>query len=56
MIDKEAEEFMQRPDSIFIDELNTASIRTMLQEMEKPGIYAGVFLHSDGSQTIAAFT
>lgn len=58
LVDKlnpEIEEYLHRPDTIFIDELNTAAVKTALQEMEHPQFYQGIFLHPDPIRVLEAF-
>jgi 8-oxo-dGTP pyrophosphatase MutT (NUDIX family) len=50
LVDKittDVDEYLHRPTTLFIDELNTAAVRTMLQELADPRFYAGVLLHHD---------
>lgn len=54
-LNNDAEDYMHRPNTIFIDELNPSSIRTMLQQLEKPDYYAGIFLHHDLDELLTAF-
>lgn len=54
-ITPEVEDYLHRPDTIFIDELNEASVKTMLHEMEKPQFYQGVFLHPDEAKVVEGF-
>lgn len=44
-LDKHLEILHHRPDTIFIDELDTHAIKTMLREMMLPEIKCGIFLH-----------
>jgi 8-oxo-dGTP pyrophosphatase MutT (NUDIX family) len=54
-IDKETEDYLHRPETIFIDELNHSAVKTMLYELEQPEFYQGVFLHTDVDELLAAF-
>ena len=54
-IGKEIEEYVHRPDILFIDKLNFSSINTMLQQLEQGDFYAGVFLHPNLSELLDAF-
>ena len=54
-ITTDVEDYLHRPDAIFIDELNASSVRTMLQQLETPDVYAGVFLHPDLNALLNAF-
>ena len=44
-IDKTIEPFVHHDDAVFIDELNSHTIKTIIHEMQQPKIHAGVFLH-----------
>jgi len=46
-ITREVEEYLHQKETIFIDELDEHTVRTMIYEMEQPEIYRGVFLHKD---------
>ena len=54
-IDKITEDYLHRPETLFIDELNPSAVKTMLYEMEQPQFYQGVFLHPDENRLLAAF-
>ena len=54
-INQEVEDYLHRRETIFIDELNMPAVRTMLQQMEQPEVYTGVFLHPNLSELLAAF-
>lgn len=54
-IDKLVEDYLHRPDTIFIDELNPSAVKTMLQQMERAEFYQGVFLYPDVEALLAAF-
>ncbi|HEX8314599.1 MAG TPA: NUDIX domain-containing protein [Flavisolibacter sp.] len=47
VIDSEIEEYIHRPDIIYIDELNSPAIKTMLQQLEQEDFYGGVLYHHD---------
>jgi 8-oxo-dGTP pyrophosphatase MutT (NUDIX family) len=51
----ETEEHMNRPDAIFIDELDQHTVKTMIYEMQQDNIYGGVFLHEDLDELLNAF-
>jgi 8-oxo-dGTP pyrophosphatase MutT (NUDIX family) len=53
-INAAVDEYLHRPTTIFIDEVNAAAVRTMLQELEDPRFYTGVLLHSDLSALLEA--
>jgi 8-oxo-dGTP pyrophosphatase MutT (NUDIX family) len=46
-VDESIEPFIHHDDAVFIDELNTHTIKTMIHEMEQPSVHAGVFYHPD---------
>ncbi|HPG10805.1 MAG TPA: NUDIX domain-containing protein [Chitinophagaceae bacterium] len=46
-IDETIEPYVHHDDAIFIDELNSHTIKAMIHEMELPQIHAGVFFHED---------
>jgi 8-oxo-dGTP pyrophosphatase MutT (NUDIX family) len=54
-IEGEVEDYMHRQSTIFLDELNSHAIRTMLYELEQPDYYAGVLLHKNVNKSLAAF-
>jgi len=47
LIDKTIEPFVHHDDAVFIDELDTHTIKTIIHEMQQPQVKAGVFLHQD---------
>ena len=58
LVDKitfEVDEYLHRPTTIFVDELNSSAVKTMLQELENPRFYYGVFLHHNLEDLLAAF-
>ncbi len=46
-IDKAVEPYIHHDDAIFIDELDSHTIKTIIHEMQQPQVHAGVFFHSD---------
>lgn len=44
-VDEELQPFVHHDDAVFIDELNTHTVKAMIHEMEQPNIHAGVFYH-----------
>ncbi len=46
-IDKEIEPYIHHDDAVFIDELNTHTIKAMLHEIKLEKVHAGIFLHTD---------
>ncbi|WP_172623039.1 NUDIX hydrolase [Flavisolibacter ginsenosidimutans] len=58
LIDKvtdEVEDYLHRPDTVFIDELNSPAISTILKEMEKDSVYASVFQYQNAEALLDAF-
>jgi ADP-ribose pyrophosphatase YjhB (NUDIX family) len=45
-IDKTIEPLIHHDDAVFIDELNAHTVKTMIHEMQQPGVHAGIFYHS----------
>ncbi len=41
------EETRHHPDAVFIDELSTSAINSLLHEIKKPAFHAGIILHPD---------
>jgi 8-oxo-dGTP pyrophosphatase MutT (NUDIX family) len=41
------DDYLHRGTTIFIDEFSTNAVKTIIEEMERPEINAGVFLHQD---------
>lgn len=54
-ITPDVEDYLHRPDAIFIDEFNHHTVATMIYEMQQDNIYAGVFLHNDLEELLNAF-
>jgi 8-oxo-dGTP pyrophosphatase MutT (NUDIX family) len=54
-IDDTIEPFLHHDDAIFMDELDTHSIKTMIHEMQQPKVHAGIFLHPDLEELKQAF-
>jgi 8-oxo-dGTP pyrophosphatase MutT (NUDIX family) len=46
-IDAVIEPYMHHDDAVFIDELNSNSINSMVHEMHQEKVHAGIFLHND---------
>ena len=46
-IDETIQPFIHHDDTVFIDELNTHAIKTMIHEMQLPNVHAGVYFHTD---------
>ena len=48
-------EYSHHDDAVFIDELNTHTVKTMIHEMQVPKVHAGIFLHPDLEELKKAF-
>jgi 8-oxo-dGTP pyrophosphatase MutT (NUDIX family) len=46
-LDATIQPYVHHDDAVFIDELNLHTIKSMIHEMEKPSVHAGVFFHKD---------
>ncbi len=46
-VDEIIQPFIHHDDAVFIDELNTHTIKAMIHEMQQPKVHAGVFFHTD---------
>ncbi|MEO8110157.1 MAG: NUDIX domain-containing protein [Ginsengibacter sp.] len=44
---KEIDEVRHHPEAVFIDELSSSAIKSLLHEIEKPAFHAGIVLHTD---------
>lgn len=51
----ELEAYAHHEDTILIDELSTPAIHTMIREMKKPGVHAGIYLHPDVEKLKSSF-
>lgn len=47
---KQIDEVRHHPDAVFIDELSSSAIKSLLHEIEKPAFHAGIILHTDFSK------
>jgi 8-oxo-dGTP pyrophosphatase MutT (NUDIX family) len=54
-VTKEIEEHLHHEETIFIDEFNLHTIKTMIHELESEKILRGVFLHHDVQAVVDAF-
>ena len=54
-VDDTLQPYIHHDDSIFIDELNTHTVKSMIHEMQVDKIHAGVFLHPDLEELKKAF-
>jgi 8-oxo-dGTP pyrophosphatase MutT (NUDIX family) len=46
-VDETITPYMHHDDAVFIDELNSHTVKSMIHEMEVDKVHAGVFLHAD---------
>jgi 8-oxo-dGTP pyrophosphatase MutT (NUDIX family) len=46
-IDQMIQPYVHHDDTLFIDELNSHTVKTMLHEMQQQSVHAGVFFHPD---------
>ena len=54
-IDETIEPYLHHDDAMFIDELDTHTVKTMIHEMGQPQVHAGVFLHTSLDELQQAF-
>jgi 8-oxo-dGTP pyrophosphatase MutT (NUDIX family) len=54
-INEEVEPFIHHDDAIFIDELDSHTVKTIIHEMQQPKVHAGVFFHTDLEMLKQAF-
>lgn len=54
-IDKTIEPFIHHDDAVFIDELDTHTVKTMIHEMQLTKVHAGIFLHPNLDELKNAF-
>src|SRR5215203_3325026 len=48
------DEYLHQGTTIYIDEFNIHTVKTIIEEMQRPEINAGVFLHKDERQVLQA--
>ncbi|MEO7924686.1 MAG: NUDIX domain-containing protein [Chitinophagaceae bacterium] len=46
-VDETLQPYVHHDDAVFIDELNSHTVKSMIHEMEQPEVHAGVFYHAD---------
>ncbi len=46
-LNKQIDEVRHHPDAVFIDELSSSAINSLLHEIEKPAFHAGIIFHTD---------
>lgn len=54
-ITAEIQEIMHHPDAVFVDELSTPAINSLLHEIRKPDFHAGIILNADLKKLKKAF-
>ncbi len=54
-LDQTIQPFVHHDDAVFIDELNSHSVKSMIHEMQVDKVHAGVFYHSDLGELKKAF-
>ena len=46
-VDSTLQPYVHHDDAVFIDELNLHTVKSMIHEMQRPSVHAGVFFHKD---------
>lgn len=54
-VDETIMPYVHHDDAVFIDELNSHTVKSMIHEMEQPKIHAGVFYHAELEELKKAF-
>lgn len=54
-VDEELQPYIHHDDAVFIDELNSHTVKSMIHEMELERVHAGVFFHPDLEELKKAF-
>ena len=54
-VDATLQPYIHHDDAVFIDELNLHTVKSMIHEMQRPSIHAGVFFHKDLKELKDAF-
>jgi len=54
-VDAELEPYVHHDDAVFIDELDSHTVKSMIHEMQLEKVHAGVFLHHDLEELKKAF-
>ncbi len=54
-VDETVQPYVHHDDAVFIDELDSHTIKSMIHEMELPAVHAGVFFHTDLAELKKAF-
>ena len=54
-IDETIQPIIHHDDAVFIDELDSHAVKTMIHEMQLPQVHAGVYFHTDLEELIKEF-
>lgn len=54
-IDETIQPFIHHDDSVFIDELDSHAVKSMIHEMQQPQVHAGVYVHNNLDELKKAF-
>ena len=54
-IDEAIQPYIHHDDSVFIDELDSHAVKSMIHEMQQPNVHAGVYLHNNLDELKKAF-
>ena len=54
-VDETVQPYIHHDDAVFIDELNSHTIKSMIHEMQREKVHAGVFYHLNLEELIKAF-
>ena len=54
-VDEELQPYIHHDDAVFIDELNSHTVKSMIHEIELDRVHAGVFFHPDLEELKKAF-
>ena len=55
-IDETIQPIIHHDDAVFIDELDSHAVKTMIHEMQSPQVHAGVYFHHDLEELIKVFS
>ncbi len=54
-VDAGLQPYVHHDDAVFIDELNTHAIKSMIHEMQQPQVHAGIYYHNNLEELKSAF-
>lgn len=54
-VDAALQPYLHHDDVVFIDELNSSAVKSMIHEMQSPRVHAGVYFHMDLEELKKAF-